>query len=122
MNENRQLMIETLEEMRNYIPNVLQAINGMVKSFQTDNEQEGIKVFNPFAEGMQWILEALSLTQTLQKELDMDIDIAQIEHPIGEMLEGWENGDYILISDLLEYEIYPLLNKWNEELGKLSVQ
>lgn len=45
-----------------------------------------------------------------------------ISNPLKEMLEGWENGDYILISDLLEYEIYPLLKEWNEELQKLPTE
>lgn len=122
MDENRQLMIETLEEMKNYIPKVLDAITGMVRNFQTDNEQDGIKVFDPFTEGIQWILEALSLTKDLQQELVMDIDITEINNTLKEMLEGWENGDYILISDLLEYEIYPLLKKWYEELQKLPTE
>jgi hypothetical protein len=122
MDENRQLMIETLEEMKNYIPKVLEAINGMVRNFQTDNEQDGIKVFGPFTEGIQWILEALSLTKDLQQESGMDIDITDINNTLKEMLEGWENGDYILISDLLEYEIYPLLKKWYEELQKLPTE
>ncbi len=120
MDETKQLMLETLHEMKAYIPKVMEAIHGIVQNFQTEKEQDGITVFGPFTEGMQWMLQALSLTVPIQQEFDIEIAIHEIDEPLQEMLDGWENGDYILISDLLEYEIYPTLSKWSEELQKLS--
>jgi hypothetical protein len=34
------------------------------------------------------------------------------------MISAFENTDYVLLGDILEYEILPILENWNEKLAK----
>lgn len=61
-------------------------------------------------DGLQWIYDALKLTSSVQSE---EIDIEEIDGFLEEMLEAFQNEDFILMSDLFEYEILPILNKWD---------
>ncbi|MDK2934111.1 MAG: hypothetical protein PWP27_1921 [Clostridiales bacterium] len=120
MNNNKKLMIETLQEIDNYLPKVMHAVQSMVSYFQGGSEQQAIEVFGPFTEAMQWLLDAITLTKSMQEEYDIHVSTQELEDVLPQLLEGWENSDYILISDILEYEILPILEQWQGEIGKIK--
>lgn len=77
----------------------------------------GKKAFIILAElidGLNWLIEAISL---LERDEGSDILIpTNLFDLMKEMLSAMENGDHVLLADMLEYEISPLINEWKEKL------
>lgn len=120
MDDTSKLMLETLVQMKEYNVKLIDAINNIVLEFQSSNDIAGINLFIPLTDGLKWILDACSLTGDMQEKLDINLDIQPIKDILPEMLEGVENKDYILVSDLLEFEVLPVLQDIQEQLGRID--
>ncbi|MEZ4872447.1 MAG: hypothetical protein R2827_09440 [Bdellovibrionales bacterium] len=78
--------------------------------------------FVSLADGLNWYVESLyvlkSSIRTLQKKNDIDpiwIETEKSFHSVvKEMVTAFEGQDYILLQDVLEYDLPENLNKWLE--------
>ena len=119
-NEGIEIMEESIFEMKKYLPKIIEASHAIVQKFQTSKEQQAIELFIYFSEGLEWLLQVADLTKQFQKSININLSSQKIHEILPEMIEGWNNKDYILISDLIEYEIIPIFEQWNNELFKLE--
>lgn len=114
MENNKELIIETYDTAQNYMLKLIKGIEVFNNYICSNNISEAIKIFASITEGMEWLINALKLTKTVQAE-EIDIDEMTVYFP--EMMEGIENEDYILVGDILEYEIKPIFEKWSGGLN-----
>lgn len=63
--------------------------------------------------GIVKLAEILSKTKLI---LNDNINIAHMEEAINFLLDSLNNTDYILVSDIFEYEIVRILNIWEKEI------
>lgn len=117
MNDNEKLQYETLESIRIYLNHFIEGLDICSKNLQVNKNDEGIKLLGKIIDGLDWLLNALRLTKTVQKNI---ISTIEIEEQIRVLLDALENGDIILVSDLLQYEIKPILEKWKIMLEDVS--
>lgn len=108
------LMKEVVESAIEYIDRVIIGIEGINEDFQRGREDRATNSIVQLIEGIQWLLHAIEGTRAIHG--DISIDIAGINPIFNQLVEALENADYVLLGDLLEYEIIPVVKEWQEKL------
>lgn len=103
---NVELKRETLEMANEYMNNLFSGVKHSVELLYSGNESEGFSLIPSICEGIQWITEVLALTKNENEDLDL-VDI--LYEKLEEIIESFENKDYILVADLLNYELLEVL-------------
>lgn len=107
--------IDILVTASEYIKKLNSAIITLTEYFQSGDYSKGSALTVDIAEGLKWVLDVVILTKDIQKE---NIEIDEINEKLNEIVIAFENEDYILIGDLFQYEIYPLLEDIKEKINK----
>jgi hypothetical protein len=111
-------MNQALRETRQYGGQLAEACSKISKDFRGGNQEEGIHNLSQLLEGIGWISQALHLTYPAQQEKNLSIDLAELPQKLDPLVTALGDKDYGLISDILTFEIGPLLSRWTKELGK----
>ena len=124
--------ISTLADMINknienadaYLIRLIPGIEKSVELFRIGNEQEANKFFVKIVDGIDWFSQVLDIILTA-KEISPDtvfegksiqdrrtslVDLTQ------QMVDANKNQDWVLLADLLEYEILPYYQEWSNLL------
>lgn len=114
------VILESLQEMNIYIEKMNMGISDTVRMFHEDNEREAMNRLNEIAEGLDWIYRILDSAEKLNKidfkEIEFKDIFDKFKNLIPEMLESLENKDTILLSDLLNYEMLPLVDEISKKI------
>lgn len=110
--------IEVLVTANEYLINLEGGIRQVVEAFQQEDENKGCSLIPLVADGIKWVIDVVSLTRDMQKE---KIDISQIDEKLEEVVEAIENKDYILVGDLFEYEVLPIIEEIHKQIRNLVV-
>jgi len=103
-----ELKRETLEMANEYMDNLFSGVKNSVELLYSGNESEGFSLIPSICEGIKWITEVLVLTKNENE--NEDLDLVNILHgKLEEIIESFENMDYILVADLLNYELLSVL-------------
>lgn len=105
--------LETLEMAVEYIGKLEAGILECSECFQGSKEEKGYKLVTQIVDGLNWLIESIRLTNSLHME---KITLGKIEENFSEMIEGLENRDSVLITDILQYEILELIKGWKEKM------
>ena len=124
--------ISTLADMINknidnadaYLIRLIPGIEKSVELFRVGNEQEANKFFVKIVDGIDWFSQVLDIILTA-KEISPEtvfegksiqdrrtslVDLTQ------QMVDANKNQDWVLLADLLEYEILPYYQEWSNLL------
>ena len=124
--------VSTLAEMINknienadaYLIRLIPGIEKSVELFRMGNEQEANKFFVKIVDGIDWFSQVLDIILTA-KEMSPEtvfegksiqdrrtslVDLTQ------QMVDANKNQDWVLLADLLEYEILPYYQEWSNLL------
>jgi hypothetical protein len=104
------IVVETLESLKEYIPKMVIGCQSTVENLQGGNEAVALQLLPAIIEGFEWILQAISGLQDNGQLLD--IELSNLSQHFQEMLNALEIGDYVLLADLLDYEIVPVMETW----------
>ena len=117
---------DSIAEARSYLDRIEAAIPSLAESFRISPDPEAFRNLRQLCEGFYWLnilLDKLKTNFQLQFE-NMPIQgISAAEYHqrfisiLHQLVESQQTGDFVLISDLLEYEILPLVPIWKEMLG-----
>jgi hypothetical protein len=107
------LVNETLLEASNYSDRLIEGIREYIDLLNKDIYSEASKKLVDIVEGLDWEFSAISL---MQDKLAPKFELQDCKELFKQLSEAIQNSDLVLISDLLQYEIIPLLEKWNAGL------
>lgn len=97
---------EVLKSIRDGIENINLYIDGIANKFYEGHEKIACEGLAFVSEELGWVFKGLELTSDV---LNTDkINNIIIEH-FNVIVEGLENEDYILVADIFNYEVKPLL-------------
>ena len=120
---------DSIMEALEYLGRVEPAIPSIVTTFQTSSGAEGFENLKQLSEGLYWLsllLDKLRMKFHTSFENDLIQGIPAREHhqrlilALKQLIESQERRDVVLISELLEYEILPLVPVWREMFGIIS--
>ncbi|MCK4257415.1 MAG: hypothetical protein KAX49_00460 [Halanaerobiales bacterium] len=114
-----ELVIEGLIESINYLPVLGEGLNESTNHFREGNISKGIIIFEQSIDGLNWLNHLLTGVKVyIVSDERFNIrcnnyqeDVEGFSQIIKELLLAWENEDYVLIADLVEYELIPNLDK-----------
>ncbi len=110
-NQKKELVVSLKEYLERFIPGTQKA----VKWLQQGEEQKALEAIVDIAEGLEWISEAISLTQELYSSV---LETDKINDFLIQLNQALEESDTVLIADILEYEIIPIIEEWNKVINK----
>ncbi|AEV70524.1 hypothetical protein [Acetivibrio clariflavus] len=109
-----ELKKEVIESAINYIDRMVIGIEGINGDFQEGREDKATNSMIQLIDGIQWLLQAIEGTRDIQGEVS--IDISSMNPIFNQLIEALENTDYVLLGDLLEYEVTPVIKEWKDKL------
>lgn len=107
-----------------YLIRLIPGIEKSVELFRMGNEQEANKFFINIIDGIDWLSQVLDMILTakaispdtvfdgksIQDRQASLVDLTQ------QMVDANKNQDWVLLADLLEYEILPYYQEWSDLL------
>ena len=105
--------IEVLQSADEYLYKLRNGILELVDLMQAEKEHQAILLIPEISDGIDWITKVIDLTSDIQKK---QIEINHINEHLESIIEALENEDYILVSDIFNYEIIPILDKVHDEI------
>jgi len=124
-----QIAQDSVADALQYLDRVEAATPSLITSFQMNSGPESFEGLKQLYQGLYWLTVLLAKLKTkFQMNLDeVYIQGAQVsEHQqkfisvLKTLIEAHEKKDFVLISDLLEYEILPMVAVWREMFGIVS--
>ena len=127
-----ELEIATLADMINknienadaYLIRLIPGIEKSVELFRIGNEQEANKFFVKIVDGIDWFSQVLDIILTA-KEISPETVFegksiqdrrTSLVGLTQQMVDANKNQDWVLLADLLEYEILPYYQEWSNLL------
>ena len=121
---------KNIENADGYLKRLIPGIQKAVELLRTGNEQEANKFFINIIDGMDWFSQVLDMILTA-KEISPDtvIDSKSIQDRRDslvdfskQMVDANKNKDWVLLADLLEYEILPYYQEGSKFLPQFRSQ
>ena len=110
----KQQSIEALESASDYLARMINAIPDIIKAYRIGELNKASSDMILLSEGLQWLNEVLNLTKDFHK-----IDNIEVKEIYFEFIEALENDDSVLLADLLEYELLPKIQHWENLLNEI---
>ena len=136
--ETLEIEISTLSDIVNknienadaYLIRLIPGIEKSVELFRIGNEQEANKFFINIIDGIDWLSQVLDMIlaakaispdtvfdgKSIQDRRASLVDFTQ------QMVDANKNQDWVLLADLLEYEILPYYQEWSNLLPRFRSQ
>ena len=117
-----ELLREALDDAQEYLPRLSRGLRRVAEFFITGREGEGINIFLQALDGLQWFEQFSDTLAAGVSDLPGDLAGRLSRHrgSLADLLAAWENRDYLLIGDILEYELAPYLEYFIEHLPALK--
>jgi hypothetical protein len=124
-----EIAVDSIAEALAYLDRVERLTPSLAESFQISPGQEAYENLRQLYQGFYWLN---LLLEKLQAKFDVSLEDIQIkEVPVREhllkfvsilkkLIGSQEQRDFVLIADLLQYEICPLIPVWKEMFGIIS--
>jgi hypothetical protein len=122
------ILAKNILNAQDYLKRLLPGIQKAADLFRSGSEQEANKFFLNIIDGMEWFAEVVGTIlevnelQTEAVALDTKGFQARQEKLVEwtqQMVEANKNNDWVLLADLLEYEILPYYSEWDAYLPKV---
>ena len=119
----------SITEALAYLDRIQSATPSLAESFRVSPGVESFRDLRQLNEGFYWLNLLLDKLKTNYR---VDLNEIRIKEAsaqeychrfvsiLKELIESQEKRDFVLISDLLEYEILPLVQVWKELFGVIS--
>lgn len=121
---------KNIENADAYLIRLIPGIEKSVELFRIGNEQEANKFFINIIDGIDWLSQVLDMVLAA-KEISPDTVFngksiqdrrASLVDFTQQMVDANKNQDWVLLADLLEYEILPYYQEWSDLLPQLRSQ
>lgn len=124
----KDLVSTNLSNALDYLEKLIPGFEKASDLFRTGSEQEANKYYVQILDGMDWFSEVVNIIMQSEEqgsELPDDEDSlrhrqARLTDIVSQMLEANQNQDWVLLADLLEYEMVPFYKEWQNILTKLK--
>lgn len=108
---------------------LLQGLEKSASLFRLGTEEEANHLFAQVVEALRWLLQiGESAGQVMRPgqekipsgKVSLSRYLSDLEDLLEEMLEISEDEDYVMLADLLEYELRPMVQEWQGILQEIA--
>ena len=120
--DKEKLTKESIEEAKRYLPKLISGVDSIIDKFVNDKEMVGFKMLSDAIQGFQWINIFINnlVSENLLSQND-EKSFKEWQEIFPEFLNALEKQDIVLVNDLLEYEIKPLLKKFDDIVTNINI-
>jgi hypothetical protein len=116
------LINETLDEANEYLPKLKKGTKQTASLFR-NSDDKAIKNYQLILNGLEWYIEASSQITSLMNNEDYYQQgqnmINEINKILSDLMVAYNKEDFVLVADILEYEIVDIIEELNEFNDKL---
>ncbi|WP_346235415.1 hypothetical protein MKY04_04555 [Lysinibacillus telephonicus] len=94
---------ESIEMYNAYIPKVISGCNLIINNLRDNKISEGLEIIKNLVEGLDWLQKIGNLL--VIHSIENVIKIEDLVDILNEINKALEIEDYLLVADILEYEI-----------------
>ena len=121
----KDLVATNLSNALDYLEKLIPGFDQAADLFRTGNEQEANKYYIQILDGMDWFSEVVNVVMSSEgegqePENSLQVRQAKLTDLMSQMLEANKNQDWVLLADILEYEMIPFYEEWQAILSKLK--
>ena len=125
----KDLVATNLANALNYLKKLIPGFEQAADLFRAGSEQEANKYYLQILDGIDWFSQVVSVIMSpdegeteLPDTDDESLEVRQkkLTDLMSQMLEANENQDWVLLADILEYEMVPFYKDWEKILSKLE--
>ena len=125
----KDLVATNLANALDYLKKLIPGFEQAADLFRAGNEQEANKYYLQILDGIEWFSQVVSVIMSpdegeteLPDTDDESLEVRQkkLTDLMSQMLEANENQDWVLLADILEYEMVPFYKDWEKILSKLE--
>ena len=125
----KDLVATNLANALDYLKKLIPGCEQAADLFRAGNEQEANKYYLQILDGIEWFSQVVSVIMSpdegeteLPDTDDESLEVRQkkLTDLMSQMLEANENQDWVLLADILEYEMVPFYKDWEKFLYKLE--
>ncbi|WP_227394285.1 hypothetical protein [Jeotgalibacillus aurantiacus] len=100
--------------LHDYLGKLIIASDDISNFYYQNKTEEAALLLADFLKGVEWTTDVIHNLNNLN--LVVKIDISVLDPFLIEIENGLKNADTILISDILTYEIKPILENWLSQI------
>jgi len=97
--------METMESYNEYLGNIVLGSDSIISKIQNNEVPQALLLILQFSEGMTWLIDVNHKLTELG--YDNELNHESIQGFLNEINNGLEIQDFVLVSDIFEYEIKP---------------
>lgn len=121
----KDLVATNLSNALGYLEKLIPGFQQASDLFRMGNEQEANKFYIQILDGMDWFSEVVNIVMGSQgkgseSEAILSKRQANLTNLMSQMLEANKNQDWVLLADILEYEMAPFYEEWQTILKNLK--
>ena len=121
----KDLVATNLSNALDYLEKLIPGFDQAADLFRMGNEQEANKFYIQILDGMDWFSEVINIVMDSEfkrsaPEGTLRLRQAKLTDLMSQMLEANKNQDWVLLADILEYEMIPFYKEWQTILTKLK--
>ena len=121
----KDLVATNLSNALGYLEKLIPGFQQASDLFRMGNEQEANKFYIQILDGMDWFSEVVNIVMGSQGkgseyEAILSKRQANLTNLMSQMLEANKNQDWVLLADILEYEMAPFYEEWQTILKNLK--
>ena len=123
------LAANNLTNALDYLKRLIPGFEKAADLFRTGNEQEANKYYLQILEGIDWFSQVVNVIMKPETghlivpgsdNESLEVRQEKLTDLMNQMLEANKNQDWVLLADLLEYEMVPFYKDWEKILSKLK--
>lgn len=117
------LLKETYDSAAEYLPRLIEALQHISGHFRSGADGEAVKLFLEAEPGLKWNSQLLQNSTVLLKDEETVHKVhGKNEAVLVDLLDAWENEDFVTVADLMEYELIPNLRDWLQFIETYKVE
>ncbi len=120
-----QMALNITQELGKVVTILSRGAREIADLFRQADDGEALEMYQDFLEVARNFLSMISLLRDefhLREEGGFGEAVMEMSDLFTEMMDVMENGDWILLSDLLEYEFLPVVDRWRGVIDNLLDQ
>ena len=118
------LLANNLTNAKDYLVRLIPGFQKAADLFRMGNEQEANQYYLQVLDGIEWfsqvVIIIVSTQENKSEEKSLEERQKKLTDLMSQMLEANQNQDWVLMADLMEYEMIPFYKDWEVVLSRIE--
>lgn len=108
-----ELVNSTMESSFEMVPKLYRIVEITIAAFRQGRDDEGIENLSAWVSSLQWHADVLGNFIALQPGPSAVHELNdELQTIVPKLYESWNGKDFVLLADVMEYELAPWLERW----------